>query len=201
MKVAAYLLLAAFLGLELCLAVPLGKSAANHTCSCKKKSQQFLVGLFNSANNNSNCFNLQTLSTAHPAHGNGTSTVHTPFSILSGCTHCLRQLRKNGECLDNNDFPQCTSTQEIQNTGHGMFPQFELHIACRGCREDDHLCLETQNGTSCYYRENTLWYRPLVRQQRCSQDGYEVWTPTDVQHYREINAACSCVRNNPASSK
>lgn len=202
MKIAVYLLVAAFLSLQLCLAVPLGNSAANRTCSCKKRSQEFLASLFNSANSNINCFNLQMLSTTHPANGNGknvSATVQTSFSILSGHTNCLPQLQLNGECFNfarinqTADIPLCISAQEIRNAGHGMFPQFELHIACSGCREDDRQCLETHNG--CYYRENTLSYRPLVRQQRCDQDGYEVWTPAGTQLRRQFNTACSCIRN------
>lgn len=207
MKIAACLLWAAFLGLEACHAVPLENSTANHTCLCKKRSQQFLLGLFNSANNNSNCFDIQTLSAVYPAHGNSPeqnriSTAETPFSILSGRTGCLTQLQQSNECFNSmvrDGLPLCISTQQLRNTDHGVFPQFELHIACRGCRADNPQCLDSHD--QCYYRENTLSYRPLVKQQRCDEDGYEVWMPVaaDTQHRRELNVACSCVRANPVS--
>lgn len=201
MKIAVCLLFGAFLGLELCFAAPLTNTTANHlstACSCKKRSQQYLTNLFSTVNN-ANCFSLETLPALHSVQTNSQeqnstseSNTGSHFSILSGYTRCLIGYRQIKQCF--NPQSQCSWAQDIRRTAYGLFPQFELHVTCRGCSEGDSTCLETHN--SCYSRENRLSYLPLVREQRtCDQEGYEVWTP--AVNSTQLTVACSCIRTDP----
>ena len=195
-----WLVMSASICLELCLAAPLvanntAAAAATATtpyrvCPCKKRPHQYLINLFTANNSNASCFNIEVLPIpARRVLGQNTTSQRTAedfFSTLSVHTHCLHGLRQSSECFD---FPQCTWAQEMQHTGHGAFPQFEMHAACMGCSRRDERCLADHNR--CYYNENTITYRPLVREQRCDQDGYEVWR---VAEQRSFTAACSCLR-------
>lgn len=199
-----YLVVVGLLGLDLCLAVPVANTTVHHLCPCRKRSHQFLIDLFNTINSNANCFSVEVLPTTTAAEmlgpeQNTTSepTSQTLFSILSGDSSCLLGLQQNAVCFERRpgqptqQSQQCISVQEIQRTGHGLFPQFEVRIACRGCREGDSSCLAV-TGKQCFYRKNALSYLPLVRGHRCDQEGYEIWTA--AEHSRQFNAACSCIR-------
>lgn len=203
MKIAhIWLVMAASVGLELCLAAPLANNRAatgttpHHVCPCKKRSAQFLIERFNDINSNANCFNIEMLpiparrGVLGPAGQNTTlqPTVEAFFSTLSVDTNCLSGLRQSTECFAGS-FGQCSWAQQMEHTGDAVFPQFEMHAACNGCNETDRECQVTHNR--CYYRNNTIMYWPLERGQRCDQDGYEIWR---VAGQRSFNAACSCVR-------
>jgi hypothetical protein len=111
----------------------------------------------------------------------------TSLSMVSGHTHCLPTIRQSSECFhgERSHSPsKCYWKQEIRHAGHRVFPQFEMHISCRGCQESESVC------SGCYYSENTLSYTPLKREESCDSDGYEIWTAAEQR--REFNAACSC---------
>lgn len=197
----AYLVLAGLLGLDHCLAAPLVNTTVNHPCPCRKRPPQVLIDHFNTVNSNANCFNIETLSTSalmlSPEQNTTTSgpTAEALFSILSGDTRCLLGLQQSTQCFipanqEDTMSQQCIWAQKIQRTGHGRFPEFEVHAACSGCSEGDSSCLDAYD--QCFYRENMLSYFPLVRGQRCDQEGYEMWTAANLS--RSFNAACSCIR-------
>ena len=151
---------------------------------CKKRSEDYLIRLFKTDPQNSDCLQVEKLL-------EGDSYNASIFGVTAD-SRCTRP-QYDTECFPSNSQALCSWSQSfepIENANSDIFPKYVVNTVCKGCHEYDKACLNQHR--QCYTYKREIRFHILRKTNRCSSDGYEEWVRSSSE--QKITVACSCHR-------
>ena len=161
------------------------KGISDKDCNmCKKRSYDYLIELFKTDPQNSECLQVEKLL-------EGDSYNASIFAVTAD-SHCVRP-QYDIECFPRKSQASCSWSQSfepIQNANSDIFPKYVVNTVCKGCRENEWACLNQHR--QCYTYKREIGFHILIKTNRCSSDGYEEWVRSSSE--QKLTVACSCHR-------